>query len=64
MTAEGADLFDESLVPSEWDHIARAELTWLRLQQKWRETVQARPSAICLVPALLHKSRLKTGTPR
>lgn len=58
MTAEGADLFDESLVPAEWDHIARAELTWLRLQQKWRETVWTRPSAICLVPDIFQRTEI------
>lgn len=50
MTTEGAMLFDQQLVPHEWDHIARAELTWLRLRQKWCETVHARPSAKALVP--------------
>ncbi|WP_235845014.1 hypothetical protein [Cupriavidus agavae] len=34
MTAEGAERFDESLLPLQWDHIARAELTWLRLQER------------------------------
>lgn len=56
MTAEGADLFDEASLPLEWDHVARAELTWLRLQRHWWETVQARPSAIALVPDIFQRS--------
>lgn len=55
MTAEGAKLFDEALLPGEWDHIARAELTWLRLQQKWRETIRVRPAALELVPDIFHR---------
>ncbi|WP_066732969.1 hypothetical protein [Cupriavidus sp. D384] len=58
MTAKGADLFDESKLPSEWDHIARAELTWLRLQRHWWETVQARPSAIALVPDIFQRNEI------
>ena len=58
MTAEGAAMFDEALVPSEWDHIARAELTWLRLHHKWRETVRARPAAIELVPDIFHRTEI------
>lgn len=58
MTAKGADVFDESKLPCEWDHIARAELTWLRLQQQWRETVRARPSAIHLVPDIFHRAEI------
>lgn len=58
MTAEGAELFDESKLPAEWDHIARAELTWLRLQRQWWETVQARPSAISLVPDIFRGSEI------
>lgn len=52
VTAEGARVFDEARLPSEWDHIARAELIWLRLQQQWHETVQAQPTAIGEVPAI------------
>jgi hypothetical protein len=55
MTAEGADLFDETKLPLEWDHVARAELTWLRLQHQWRETVLARPTALALVPDIFHQ---------
>ncbi|MBU66292.1 MAG: hypothetical protein CL858_12660 [Cupriavidus sp.] len=55
MTAEGADLFDETKLPLAWDHVARAELTWLRLQYQWRETVLARPTALALVPDIFHQ---------
>lgn len=55
MTTEGAELFDEAKLPCEWDHIARAELTWLCLQQKWREAVLARPSAITDVPDIFRR---------
>lgn len=58
MNAAGAELFDESKLPSEWDHIARAELTWLRLQRQWWKTVQARPSAIDLVPEIFQHNEI------
>ncbi|WP_343878725.1 hypothetical protein, partial [Cupriavidus pauculus] len=58
MTAEGANVFDDDRVPHEWDHIARAELTWLRLQQKWRETVLARPSALAVVPEIFREREI------
>lgn len=58
MTAEGAEVFDEDRLPHAWDHVARAELTWLRLQQQWRETVLARPSAIALVPEIFRAQEI------
>ncbi|SDD58200.1 hypothetical protein SAMN05216345_111133 [Cupriavidus sp. YR651] len=58
MTAQGANLFDDAKLPIEWDHIARAELTWLRLQQKWRERVLAQPSAMALVPDIFRSGEI------
>lgn len=58
MTMEGAAIFDEGRLPQAWDHIARAELTWLRLQQQWRETVLVRPSAIALVPEIFRAQEI------
>ncbi|BDB30121.1 MULTISPECIES: hypothetical protein [Cupriavidus] len=52
MTAAGADLFDEAKVPTGWDAIARAELTWLRLQARWREQVVAGAVDMTEVPAV------------
>ncbi|WP_423200696.1 XRE family transcriptional regulator (plasmid) [Cupriavidus sp. H19C3] len=58
MNAEGAEMFDESKLPCEWDHIARAELTWLRLRQQWREAVRVRPSAIVQVPDIFQRNEI------
>ncbi|RDK06087.1 hypothetical protein [Cupriavidus lacunae] len=40
MNAAGAALFDESRLPAQWDHIARAELTWLSLSYRYRRQLQ------------------------
>ena len=58
MTAEGAKRFDEAMLPMQWDHIARAELTWLELQGKWRATVMARPEALALVPDVFRSGQI------
>lgn len=46
----GAALFGEVLVPTTWDHIARAELLWLRLRERWLAYVHDIGGAIELVP--------------
>lgn len=40
MNAAGRALFDESRLPAQWDHVARAELVWLRLRQRYRRLLQ------------------------
>jgi len=37
MNRRGESRFDESKLPSTWDHIARAELTWTLLSRRYRE---------------------------
>ncbi|WP_454754732.1 hypothetical protein [Cupriavidus necator] len=41
MSASGMAVFEESRLPSRWDTIARAELTWLKLQGQWRDQLVA-----------------------
>ncbi|MFS8980539.1 hypothetical protein PO002_39970 [Cupriavidus necator] len=58
MTAAGADLFDEAKVPTSWDPIARAELTWLLLQARWREQVVSGLVEMADVPAFFCSSMI------
>ncbi|SPK77470.1 conserved protein of unknown function (plasmid) [Cupriavidus taiwanensis] len=58
MTAAGADLFDEARIPTCWDAIARAELTWLRLQAQWRAQVVAGIVELADVPASFCRSAI------
>ncbi|CAG9165631.1 hypothetical protein [Cupriavidus pinatubonensis] len=58
MTAAGAEVFDESMLPMTWDHIARAELTWLRMQAQWRELVVAGAAELMDVPQLFRSNEI------
>jgi hypothetical protein len=40
MTISGAEVFDEAKIPVTWDHIARAEMYWLRMRMHWRKEVE------------------------
>ncbi|MFS8931467.1 hypothetical protein [Cupriavidus taiwanensis] len=58
MTAAGAEIFDEATVPTCWDAIARAELTWLRLQAQWRQQVLAGTVDLADVPVAFCRSSI------
>ncbi|CAN7768283.1 hypothetical protein LJR296_007264 [Cupriavidus necator] len=40
MNVAGQALFDASRLPAQWDHIARAELTWLSLSYRYQRQLQ------------------------
>lgn len=37
MNRRGERIFDEGKLPAQWDHIARAELTWSLLSRRYRQ---------------------------
>ena len=52
MNAAGHALFDESRLPAQWDHVARAELAWLCLSDRYRRLLRDGDCELLDVPAL------------
>jgi len=52
MNAAGHALFDASRLPAQWDHVARAELAWLRLSYRYRRLLQDGECELQDVPML------------
>ncbi len=52
MNLAGHALFDESRLPAQWDHVARAELAWLCLSDRYRRLLRDGECEPQYVPAL------------